>query len=157
MAEGSMLGPTEGTAVWFAGALMVVKASEEQTAGAFSLLDQTAPAGYAPPRHVHQTEDEAWYVLDGNVEFFCGDQTLSAGALSFVFLPKNVPHTFKVRGDSGARLLTLSVPGTFASFVVEAGEPAPSLTIPPPGPPDVERLTEIGARYDIQIVGPPPD
>lgn len=80
MAEGSVLGPTKGTAVWCAGALMMVKASEEQTAAAFSLLDQTAPVGYAQLRH---------------------DQTLSAGAWSFVFLPKNVPHTFKVRGESG--------------------------------------------------------
>lgn len=50
------IGETEGTAFWFAGALMVTKADADATGGSFDLLDQTVPAGYAPPRHVHRHE-----------------------------------------------------------------------------------------------------
>jgi mannose-6-phosphate isomerase-like protein (cupin superfamily) len=64
-----VLGPQEGQAIWFAGALMVVKAAGEHTEGRFALLDQRVGGGYATPRHVHRDEDEAWYLLDGDVAF----------------------------------------------------------------------------------------
>ena len=147
--------PDDGEALWFSGALMVVKATGEQTDGRFALLDQTTPGNYAVPRHVHHDEDEAWYVLEGEATFFCGDERFAAGPGSWVFLPRGVPHTFKV-GPDGARLLTLTAPANFAEFVRAAGEPAKSRTVPPPTPPDVERLAEIAARYGIEIVGPPP-
>jgi mannose-6-phosphate isomerase-like protein (cupin superfamily) len=146
---------TEGIAYWFAGALLVTKASADQTGGAFALLDQTVPGGYAPPRHIHREEDEAWYLLNGTVTFYCGSRTLAAGPGSFVFLPQGVEHTFKV-GEDGARMLTVTVPASFASIVAAAGEPAPQLTPPPPGPVDPERLAEVAAQYGIEITGPSP-
>lgn len=151
-----VLGPEEGRATWFAGALMIQKAGGEQTDGRFAFLDQTVPGDYAAPRHVHRDEDEAWYVLEGEATFYCGERQLCAGAGSWVFLPKGVPHAFRV-GAAGARLLTLTSPATFADFVQAAGEPARSLTVPPPGPLDAERLTATAARYGIEILGPPPN
>jgi len=50
----------------------------------------------------------------------------------------------------------MACPASFADFVRAAGEPAPALTLPEPAPLDVERLTELGRQYGIQIVGPPP-
>jgi mannose-6-phosphate isomerase-like protein (cupin superfamily) len=150
-----VLSRDEGQATWFAGALMLRKAGGPETGGRFALLDQRVPGGYAPPRHVHHHEDEAWYILDGEVTFMCGDQTLAAGPGAWVFLPRAVPHTFRV-GPSGARLLTLSAPASFADFVEAAGEPALALTVPPPAAPDAERLAAIAARFGIDILGPPP-
>ena len=150
-----VLGPREGAAFWFVGSLMVAKASGRETEGAFALLDQTVPGGYAPPRHVHKDEDEAWYLLDGEATFYCGDRTFSASKQSFVFLPKAVEHTFKV-GPRGARFLTLSAPASFADFVAAAGEPAPELTVPPTSPPDPAALAEVAGRFGIEITGPPP-
>jgi quercetin dioxygenase-like cupin family protein len=128
---------------------MITKATVDQTGGAFALLDQTVPGGYAPPRHIHREEDEAWYLLDGRVTFYCGSRTLAAGPGSFVFLPRGVEHTFKV-GEDGARMLTITVPASFASFVAAAGEPAPQLTPPPPGPLDPERLAEVAAQSGLR-------
>ena len=150
-----VLGPDQGRAFWFAGALMVTKASGEDSEGAFALLDQTVPGGYAAPRHVHKDEDEAWYLLDGEATFYCGDRSFSASRHSFVFLPKGVEHTFKV-GPQRARMLTLSAPASFADFVEAAGEPAPELTLPPPSPPDPAALAEVAGRFGIEITGPPP-
>ncbi len=110
---------------------MVTKADADATGGSFDLLDhQTVPAGYAPPRHVHRHEDEAWYILDGEVTFWCGGEELHAGRGGFVFLPRDIEHTFKV-GVSGARLLTIAVPSGFAAFVRAAGEPAHDRVVPP--------------------------
>lgn len=150
-----VLGPDEGQASWFAGALMILKAGTADTDGRFALLDQRVPPGYAVPRHVHRTEDEAWYVLEGEATFYCGEQTFAAGPGSWVFLPQDVPHTFKV-GTAGARLLTLTAPSGFADFVREAGDLATELTIPPPTPVDERRLAEIAQRHHVEIVGPPP-
>lgn len=149
------LAAEEGEAIWFAGALMVLKAAGEQTDGRFALLDQRVPGDYAVPLHVHHDEDEAWYVLDGEATFYCGDERFTAGAGAWVFLPREVPHAFRV-GPAGARLLTFSAPARFAEFVRAAGEPAPARSIPPPAPLDVERLAAVAAQYGIEILGPPP-
>lgn len=149
------LAEDEGQAIWFAGTLMVLKAVGEQTEGRFALLDQFVPGNYTVPRHVHREEDEAWYVLQGEAVFYCGDKHFTAGRGAWVFLPKGVPHAFQV-GPAGARLLTFTAPSSFADFVRAAGEPATAPTVPPPAPLNVARLTELGARYGIDIVGPPP-
>lgn len=149
------LATDEGAAFWFVGALMVRKAGGEETGGGFDVLDQTVPPGYAPPRHIHRHEDEAWYVIDGSATFWCGTRELRAERGAFVFLPRDVEHTFRV-GSSGARLLTIASPSGFARFVADAGERARERVVPPPGPVDAVRLAEIARRHGIEITGPPP-
>lgn len=144
-----------GTATAFVGALMIHKAGARETGGLFDLLDQRVPPGYAPPRHIHRREDEAWYVLEGEARFWCGDQAFDASPGTFVYLPRGLEHAFLV-GSTGARLLTLTAPSGFAAFVTELGAPAHGLEIPEPGPADEARLGEAAARYGIEITGPPP-
>lgn len=150
------LAEEEGEAIWFAGALMVLKAAGEQTEGRFALLDQRVPGDYTVPLHLHHTEDEAWYILEGEVTFYCGNDRFTVGTGGWIFLPKGIAHAFRA-GPSGARLLTFTSPSEFASFVRAAGEPAPTRTVPPPAPLDVERLSALAARYGIEILGPPPE
>ena len=145
----------EGTPTWFAGALMVRKAGAAETDGRFDLLDQTMPPGYAVPEHVHHREDEAWYVLEGEIRFRCGGREVHATAQSWVFAPKDVPHTFTV-GAAGARALTLTSPSGFARFVEEFGEPATELIVPPESPLDMPRLLAMAAKYEVEVLGPPP-
>lgn len=148
------LGAQEGEAIWFAGALMVHKAGSEQTEGRFDLLDQTMPPGYSVPKHVHHTDDEAWYILEGEIDFRCGEREIAARPGSWVFAPRTVPHTFVV-GGTGARALTLTFPSGFAQFVSEFGVPAQSLTVPPPAPVDEARLVKVAKKYGCEILGPP--
>jgi mannose-6-phosphate isomerase-like protein (cupin superfamily) len=131
------------------------KAGRDQIDGRFDLLDQTMPPGYVVPRHVHHAEDEAWYVLEGEITFHRGDDVVTVGPGAWVFAPRDVPHTFRV-GATGARALTLTSPSGFAEFVRELGEPARELTVPPPAPLDEARLLELSRKYDLEIVGPPP-
>jgi mannose-6-phosphate isomerase-like protein (cupin superfamily) len=150
-----VLEENEGKAIWFANALMLVKADSQATDGRLAVMDQRVPGGYAVPRHVHHAEDEAWYILEGDATFYCGDDRVAASRGAWVFLPKDIPHAFKV-GPAGARLLTFSAPSGFADFVQAAGEPAPALAIPPEAPLDLEKLVTIAAKYGVEIVGPPP-
>jgi len=155
-------GPGEGEAWWWFGNLATIKAIGEQTGGRYSLVEILAPEGDGV-YHVHHFEDEGFYILEGKMTFYVGDQTIKAHPGSFLFGPKDVPHAFRV--DSGpARLLFVLSPAGFEGLIREMGEPARSLSIPPQPeepeePPDeaeMERLAAIGARYGGEILGPPP-
>src|SRR5918997_6395325 len=82
----------EGRAVWFLGTLVVVKATGEQTAGAFGLVDNLMPAGFASPYHVHRNEDESFYVLEGEMTFYVGEEKVKAEAGAVVYGARGVPH-----------------------------------------------------------------
>ena len=146
----------EGRAVWFLGTLVVVKATGDQTDGAFGLIDNLMPAGFAGPYHVHRNEDESFYVVEGEMAFYVGDERVKAGPGAFVYGPRGVPHGFEVEGEEPARILLQNYPAGFEGFPVEVGEPAEELVLPPAEPPDMERLMEIAARYGIDILGPLP-
>src|SRR4029079_8932904 len=110
-ADAQFLRPGEGQALWFLRNLIVGQATAETTGGAFGLVESLIAPGFSPPLHVHHREDESFYVLEGEVTMRCGDRTFRATAGSFVFLPRDVPHTFVVEGDAPARMLTLLTPG----------------------------------------------
>ncbi len=154
--SGYLLALGEGRATWFLGTLMTVKAGGEQTAGSFTLLEWTAPPGFAPPPHVHHAEDEAFYILEGSMTVTCGDHSWQAGPGSFVFLPRGQVHGFTVTGTKPIRGLQLTVPGGFERFMDEVGEPARAPTLPPQGAPDIERLLAAAAKHRIDILGPSP-
>jgi quercetin dioxygenase-like cupin family protein len=145
----------EGRAVWFLDTLSLIKATGEQTGGAFGLVEQMLPSGSGSPYHVHHAEDETFYILDGEVSFVSGDRWTRATAGSYIFLPREIPHGF--RADTPSRLLVLTTPSGFEQFVIEAGRPAEALTMPTPEPPDVQKLVEIAAKYRIDILGPLPE
>jgi len=150
------LGREEGQAFWFLNTLSFVKATAEQTGNAFGLVEQLAPVGPASPYHVHSAEDETFYVLEGKLEFVSGERRVTGGPGSYVFLPRRIPHGFSVIGTSPARFLVLVTPGGFEGFVIEMGQPASTLTLPPPSEPDMEKLIPLAAKYGIEILGPLP-
>jgi mannose-6-phosphate isomerase-like protein (cupin superfamily) len=147
--------PGEGEAIWFLNSRMTVKATAETTRGAYGLIESVIPPGFSPPMHVHHRDDESYFVLDGQLTVRCGDETYSASAGSYVFLPRDVPHTFVVEGDKPARWLTLTTPGGGEGFFVDASRPAESDGFPAQAPIDIELLRRVSTAYGNEIVGPP--
>jgi quercetin dioxygenase-like cupin family protein len=145
--------PDAGEAVWFLGTLMTVKATGATTGGAFGLIEQELPPGFATPTHIHHNEDEPFYVLQGELTFHCGERTLVAGAGSFVFLPRGIAHGFQVTSETPARLLQFNFPAGVEQFFIEAGEPATEGA--QPGPPDFGKMMALAAKYHMDIL--PPD
>jgi quercetin dioxygenase-like cupin family protein len=86
----------EGQALWFLGTLVIVKATDEQTGGAFGLIDNVLPGGFASPYHLHRNEDESFYVAEGEMTFYVGEERIKAAAGAFVYGPRGVPHGFEV-------------------------------------------------------------
>jgi quercetin dioxygenase-like cupin family protein len=139
---------------WFLGTRMAVKATAADTGGRFGLIDQSyLPPGFAAPPHVHHAEDEAFYMLDGQITVHRGDEVFGAAAGAFVWLPRDIPHWFVVEGPTPARLLQWTCPGGLEQFFVELGQPGSGPT-PPDGPPDVAKLLAVAARYHVEFLGP---
>jgi len=90
-----------------------LKASRRSTRGALSVFETSI--GVGPPLHVHDREDECFYVLDGELSVRCGDEGFSAAAGSFVFLPRGRPHRFWAAGQP-ARLLLIAVPAGIEDY-----------------------------------------
>jgi quercetin dioxygenase-like cupin family protein len=150
------LQPDEGEAIWAFGVLATIKASHETTGGRVAVIEHRAPQGAGSPLHVHRREDEWFYVIEGALAFWVGGDVIEAPAGSFVFGPRDIPHTFVVTSPE-ARFLLVTEPAGFEGFMRTVGQPAPSLTIPPPAAPpsDLAPLIAVAASYGIEILGPP--
>lgn len=150
-----MLAKEEGQAFWFLDTLMFVKATGEQTGGTLGMIEQVLPAGSETSYHIHHAEDEYWYVLEGEVTFLSEDRRIEATAGSFIFMPRDIPHGLRTKTNS--RLLVFSTPPGFVDFAIEMSEPATELSFPPVLPGDKAKRKALGAKYNIEIVGPLPD
>jgi quercetin dioxygenase-like cupin family protein len=91
-----------------------VKAGRESTGGAFTLIESRTRGG--APLHRHEREDEAMYVLEGSIWARCGESRFEAGAGSFVFLPRGVPHEWDVI-DEEAVVLIITAPAGLEAFL----------------------------------------
>jgi quercetin dioxygenase-like cupin family protein len=93
------------------------KASVASTGGALTLIESTADGG--APLHVHEHEDEAFYVVDGVISVRIGDETHEAPKGAFVWLPRGVPHAWDVVGEPGApaTVLMITVPAMLEVFL----------------------------------------
>ena len=148
---------SEESAFWFLGTLTLLKSTGESTNGAFGLIEQLIPAGFASPYHIHHLEDEAFYVLEGEVMFVRDGKWLKAGPGAYVFGPREIPHGFKIESTTPARILLLCAPAGFEHFVIEMSEPATELRLPHPAQPDMTKMMALAAKYKIDILGPLPE
>jgi quercetin dioxygenase-like cupin family protein len=146
----------EGRMLWVVDELMTFKASGEDTGEAYALTDSVVPPGGGPPPHIHHREDEAFWVLEGELEVMVGETTFRAGAGSFVHLPKDIPHTYENVGTGPARFLTLIVPAGLERFFEEVGKPGSDVSSPPPfEEEDIEKLLTVAPKYGAEILPPP--
>jgi quercetin dioxygenase-like cupin family protein len=145
------------SSVWYMGNLFTILAGSKDTEGRFALIEILARKGTEPPRHVHHREDEAFYVLEGEITFYIGHETYVATPGTFVFAPRGIPHSFMFETDVVRKLVALTPGGADEHFRdPRFSEPARTLTLPPPeGPPDVAALVADMERYGVEVVGPP--
>lgn len=147
-----MIGPELKNSYWYIGHLMSILISSSDTNGSFSLIHGFEIKGLEPPPHTHTKEDESFYILDGEINYTADKEVFHAKRGDWVFLPRNIQHSFKVQTDQAEVLIHLS-PGGFEEYFKEMSEPAKALIIPPrpQGPPDVKRIIETASKYGIKF------
>lgn len=115
------------------------------TGGRMSVFESVVAPGSAPPLHIHAREDEFFYVLSGQFQFWCGDESFAGGPGTTALLPRGVPHTYKNVGTDEGRLLVSVTPGGFENFFVDVV--AEKAMAP-------EALMAVGARYGLTFLPP---
>jgi quercetin dioxygenase-like cupin family protein len=131
------------------------KATAAETGGAFLLLEDRMARGKTTPLHLHPNEDEAIYVLEGELLVYIEDEEHRVGPGGLFFAPRGVPHAFMVTSET-AHVLAWQTPGTGESFYRDAGEPV-ATPQDAARPADWARLREVAERSEnIELLGPPP-
>jgi quercetin dioxygenase-like cupin family protein len=148
--------PENGESFWGVdGSLWTIKASAKQTSGRFSLIEEFGQLQEGTPLHVHPEDDESFYILEGELTFYLGDeQPIRASAGSFVHIPGGVVHAFRVESET-ARYLIITT-AQHESFYRAISKPAQSRSLPPQDPLDMEKVEAACREYGVEILGPPP-
>jgi quercetin dioxygenase-like cupin family protein len=145
--------------LWFPDSLVTVRVSTSEGPDGISVLEHRMPYGSSPPFHLHRTEDELFYILEGEYRLRIQDQEQRVSPGTIVLLPKGVPHTYRVESARGGRCLTVTVRGDFERFVRAISRPAERPELPKPaGLPSadaVQALRATVAKHGIEFVGPP--
>ena len=147
----------QGEALWAMGSLFELKLHSEETDGALTAMEVTQPPGTATPLHVHHREAEAFYVLAGTLDYEAGGQLHQLTAGSLIWLPKGVPHRFRITGNSPARFLALCLPGGLERLYRAVGVSAERRTLPGayPAEPEIARWQTAAPAHGLQVLGPP--
>lgn len=144
--------------LWFLNNLVTVHIGHDDGRDGIAVLESRAPYGESPPLHVHHTEDEMLYVLEGELRVRVGDTDVRVRAGEATLAPIAVPHTVRVDSPDGARWLNVTTHGDFEQFVRAVSRPAERSELPPrQGPPTADALAAVGREYGIEFVGPPLD
>ncbi len=151
--------PGAGRGTWAMGSLFEHLLESPPGSDRLGVALVTQPPGIATPLHRHTRESEAFYLLDGRMDYRAGDEDFELYAGCFLYLPVGLPHAFRIRGDSPARFLAMVEPGGLLSLYDEVGIPAAELRLPgPDGQPmevEIPRWVEVSPRFGLEVVGPP--
>ena len=148
--RGFILQPRDGRSIDLGNFEMTVKATSEETAGAFSLLEAEEPPGFGPPLHIHRDAAEAFYVLGGEYIIFLEEREVPCAEGSFIFIPAGIRHGFRV-GKVRSRKLNFYVPAAMVGYFDELSDAIKNDEADP------ATLSEIALRYSMEVLGPVPE
>jgi quercetin dioxygenase-like cupin family protein len=138
--------------VW--GDLYSFKTTSEETGGAHALLEMTVNPGSGTPPHIHHAEDEMFYVLEGELSLWCGEEKIIGRPGSFVAIPKGTTHRWANESNTPAKSLVFLVPGGFDKFLIKIGTPADEGvgTSSRPTKEQIDYAISIAGDYHMEIV-----
>jgi len=138
---------------YFDVALGSILLSGEDTGGSYCLLDMRVAPGKGVPRHTHTLEDEALFVLSGELEATVGDEIFTLSAGETLIAPRNIPHQLHNSGNVPNHYLIMFSPAGFEEFLKATSVPAPDNAVAPTEPPAiaVQNVFELASGYGIQF------
>jgi quercetin dioxygenase-like cupin family protein len=152
MSEGFVVVPGEGRRLGLGNFEAIVLATAVQTSNEFTLVQtQGEPSEFGPPLHIHRDAAEAFYVLEGEYLMYVDDRQRLCPPGTFVYVPRGVPHTFKVVSTGPGKKLNLFSPAAMVGFFEDLAAAESAGTATP------EMLDTIAARNHMDVIGPVPD
>lgn len=136
-----------------AGVVMKQLLAGEQTAGAFSLFENSSTGPSSTPIHIHANDDETLYVLEGEMRAIIAGKEHSVRSGESVFLPRGVAHQLMNVSDSATRYLLFCTPSGFEGFLAEGGRPRiAGEEVRAPSSEDLVRLKAAAPRFGISLL-----
>jgi quercetin dioxygenase-like cupin family protein len=143
--QAKVLGPADGKSGQLGAMGVRFMVGSDDSGGGFSLVEHPMPPrALGAPLHRHSREDEYSYVLEGRVGALLGDEVVHGEVGDLIFKPRGQWHSFWNAGDEPARILEIISPGGFEGYFNE-------MVDLPAGPPDLERIAGIAARYGLEF------
>ncbi len=118
--EPYVLADGEGRAYVWHDVLFTMKAAAAETGGAFALWDVVTRPGEEPHPHVHDLEDEIFYVISGSMTVRCGRRSFRVDDHAFVYIPRGTRHTYKIHTEE-IRMIGISAPSSFGDQIERTG------------------------------------
>ena len=149
----------EGKATWFLNSLVTTKLTAAETGGIYNVTEHLMTAAANPPMHMQTAEEEAFLMLDGEVEFELDGVITCCYPGSLALVPRGVAHTFRVLTPT-ARMMVIassSEPapsGGLENFFTAAGVPASARVLPVATAPDPVVISTVAAAHGIEILPP---
>lgn len=146
--------PATGRTIAIVGDVYRFLATGAETGGTYASFEALVPPGGGPPPHVHTREAESFYVLEGEMTFRAGDETVTAAAGTAVHLPPGLAHSFKNESEAPARMIITVTPAGLEEMFFEVGVPLAegTTTALPPTRDEIERLLAAAPRYGVEIL-----
>ncbi|WHZ25813.1 MAG: hypothetical protein OJF51_000608 [Nitrospira sp.] len=145
-----ILGPGQGRTIHVPQHPITYKARKEETRGAYALLEVIV-AGEGPPQHIHHAEEEAFYILEGELNVQVGQRIVKGTAGSFILVPRGTVHTYWKVGSAPAKLLVIISPPGFEQYFIDVvgDEEIDDMAT------FIKRGMAVAQKYHLEIVGPP--
>ncbi|ONK12941.1 cupin domain-containing protein [Streptomyces sp. MP131-18] len=138
---------------WLDGGTFSVLLGKDATEGKLTVGRFDVPRGEAPPFHLHTREDEVFLLVKGTAVVWCGEEEHELGEGGIVYLPRGIPHSYRITSER-ADLLMIATPGGIEGMFRHAGR-----DLATPRPEDFEispsLLAEAAGLYGNIVVGPP--
>jgi mannose-6-phosphate isomerase-like protein (cupin superfamily) len=147
---GYVFQPGEGRLIDLGGFTMTVKATDADTGGMFTLLEADEPPEFGPPLHIHHGIAEAFDVLEGEYIMFLDGSESRCPAGSFIFIPAETPHGFRV-GSVASRKLNLYLPASMVGYFDDLSDAMKEGSVDP------ARRSDIATRHSLEVIGPVPE
>ena len=142
----------QGPRFWMAGDTYQILLAGEQTRGKIAVIHFDVPPGGGPVPHIHTRDFEAFFILEGEVTLYAGGPIVVGRRTDVAVLPENIPHCFKNRSESAARMLAVVAPAGFDRLIETVGRPAiPGQNPPPLDGLEKQRLFEAAPDFGLEL------
>jgi quercetin dioxygenase-like cupin family protein len=146
----------EGRRICVVGDVYRFLATGHETGGRYAMWEAIVPPGSGPPLHVHSREEEAFYVIEGEITFQLNDDLIQAPAGTFVNMPIGSLHRFSNQSDKPARMIITIAPAGLEEMFFEVGKPLDACDHPqPPTKAEIDHLVAAALRFGVDIQLPP--
>ena len=135
------------------GGIYRIVTTAAQTGGSHFAFEAYEPPGGGPPLHIHRTEDEYFFVIEGEISVYIDGRVIRAHAGETAFVPRGAAHCFRNTSARPARVLVLFTPGHIEGFFEYGASPS---GMPPTDEQLIARLTELAPAYNLEVLGPSP-